>query len=188
MTIKIAIGCIFYNNAKELKRLLESIPIGVLDYFIGIDGVFKFTKEQNKDLPDYSNDGCRELIFEHSNSKEFVAIYYQNTDTTEFEKRNTYLEVCDKLGDIDILIIVDTDEYFKYEPYETPEEAWTRFKKNLEFEIRKYKDHNVFGINYIDEVGTKTYKPRVWVKPDEMRYIYGSHYHYANVKREQKDI
>jgi hypothetical protein len=47
--------------------------------------------------------------------------------------------------------------------------------------------HNVYGIPYL-EGDADTYKPRIWVNPSKMRYINGSHYHYANVETEQDTI
>lgn len=189
--MKIAIATIFYNNALELKRLLDSIPKGAIDYFIGVDGIFKYTKEQNPELSDLSDDGTQNFLLECSTSEyvdRFTRVIVSKTNSTEFEKRNTYLKVCEDLGDVDVLIITDTDEFFVYNEGTSPEQSWQRFKKNLEFEIRKYPGHNVYGIDFTDECGTRTYKPRVWVNPSEMRYIYGSHYHYANVQTENGDI
>ena len=49
--------------------------------------------------------------------------------------------------------------------------------------------HNVYGIQYEQaDSPSDTYKPRIWVNPAKMRYLNGSHYHYANVESEQKDI
>ena len=187
--MKITLATIFYNNYTELKRLIESIPKDTIDYFIGIDGIFKYTQEQHLELPELSDDGSRQLFLtDGSDSKQYVSILVNCENKTEYEKRNRYLEICTNFDDIDCIIIVDTDELFFYEPGYTPEDSWNRFRKNLEFEMRRYPGHNVFGIRYLDEAGTDTYKPRVWVNPAKMRYVYGSHYNYANIETEAKDI
>ena len=184
--MKIALATIFYNNAKELERLVNSIPDKTLGYFIGVDGIFRYIKEQHPDLSNLSVDGSREILLDQHHKK-FATCLFILDNSTEFDKRNTYLRVAEAL-EIDCIIIVDTDEMFYYEPGYTPEDSWNRFRKNLEFEMRRYPGHNVFGIRYLDEAGTDTYKPRVWVNPSKMRYVYGSHYNYANIETEAKDI
>ena len=185
--MKIALGCIYYNNYKELRRLVESIPKGAIDYFIGIDGVFKYTKEQNPNLPDISNDASSLVIHHHSKEEgKYTYVLEELPNRTEFEKRNKYLEICEKL-DIDVLIITDTDEVFVYPPGVSPEQAWDTFKKNLEFEMRRYPGHSVFGIRFL-EGDADTYKPRVWVNPGKMRYLNNSHYHYGNIETDKETI
>jgi hypothetical protein len=190
--MKIAIGCIFYNAKSELERLLKSIPNKTFDYFIAIDGIFKYTKEQNPTLPNLSTDGSRQLLL----SDEIgltritnVLSYYTDLPNLEYYKRNKYLEICEEM-DIDVLIIVDSDEFFIFPEGTKPEIAFNRFKQNLEQKIEKHGDHNVFGIHTLNIHDDKlnSYKPRIWYKPGEMRYIYGSHYHYANVIREKESI
>jgi len=189
--MKIAIGCIFYQCRTELERLVNSIPRNFIDYFIGIDGIYKYNKEQNPQLPDVSNDGSRELLMQYGGGQKYVVALSSKPNSTEFEKRNTYLEICDKLGDIDVLIIVDSDEFFLFPEGTNLKDSVFRFKRNLEFTIGKLinREHNVFGIhtlNLHDKV--ESYKPRIWYKPEEMRYLNGSHYHYANIKTEQATI
>jgi hypothetical protein len=180
--VKIALLLIFYNNKEEIQRLINSIPDKVVDYFIAIDGIFQYQAEENPDLPMKSNDGSIQVITDSASKFNNSVVIHYKPGATEFDKRNTYLENCKKLGDVDVGIVTDSDEYFHYDIGYKPEDCWQRFRKNLEFEIRKHPQHNVFGIDYIDEAGTRTYKPRVWVNPHEMRYFYGSHYMYGNIK------
>lgn len=184
--MKIAIGTIFYNSYNELNRLEDSIPKGVIDYWIKIDGVFKYTKERNPKLTDNSNDGSEMIRI--NLEKEIPTCHMSLANKTEFDKRNKYLELCESLG-MDVLIIVDSDEYFVYPEGTDPLKAWNTFKKNLEFEMRRYPGHNVFGIPTWDvETNTRSYCPRIWVNPSEMRYLNNSHYHYGNIIREAKEI
>ena len=130
----------------------------------------------------------------NSTSKKVITFLYNLPKETEFNKRNKYLEVSEKLK-IDVGIICDSDEFFIYPPQTQQEEespdrsnCWTRFKKDIEIQMIQNSKHNVYGINYIDEAGTDTYKPRIWVKPYQMRYTNNSHYHYANVVYEKETI
>ena len=189
--MKIAIATIFYNSNKELFRLLESIPPNVVDYFIGVDGIFKFTKEAYPDMPDLSASIDRlGLMLYAGDIKKCITILVDKPNSTEFEKRNAYLEECEQLQDVDALLIIDSDEFFTYEPGTKPEDSWNTFKNNLELAIKKTAgEHNVFGIRTYDPI-TKvdSYCARVWYKPHEMRYTNGSHYHYANIIREKDTI
>ena len=187
----IAIGCVFYQCYPELERLLNSIPKGFIKYFIAIDGVYRYTKEQNPELPILSNDGSRELIL--ANSNKFIPILVHKPNNLEFNKRNAYLEACEKLGgDVDVLIIVDSDEYFLYPEGTAPETAFARFKQNIEKAVRDTQQkHNVFALrtlNLNESPPYESYHPRIWYKPGQMRYLNGSHYYYGNIVTEKKDI
>jgi hypothetical protein len=185
---KIALATVFYNNRDELQRLVDSIPPGVVDYWITVDGPFRYNLDMNPNLSHKSDDGS--LMVLHNAAVKFnsnVIINYKE-GATEFDKRNTYLENCEKIGDIDAIIIIDSDEYFTYSPGLDPVEAWRRLRKNIELEMIKHPHHNVYGIEAVEGKDTQTYRPRIWTNPAKMRYVYGSHYHYANIIDEQKDI
>jgi hypothetical protein len=189
---KIAIATIFYNNRAELQRLVDSIPSKVVDYWITIDGPFKYNLDTNPDLPHHSDDGSIEVITTEAKHKfNYGVVLHYKPGATEFDKRNLYLENCQKLG-IDCLLIIDSDEYFIYphadDQGKTPKECWQRFIKNIELESIKYPHHNVYGIEALEGIDTQTYRPRIWLNPGQMRYINGSHYHYANIETEQIDI
>lgn len=181
--MKIGLFLIFYNNKEEINRLIESIPKDAIDVVIAIDGIFRYIHEKYPNLPELSNDGSRQLLV---NSEKFLTCLVDKSKSTEYEKRNAYLEICDKF-DIDVGIVTDTDEYFIYEKGVEPIEAWNRFRKNLEIQMIQKTHHNCYGIRYF-EGDADTYKPRIWIRPNNMRYIKGSHYHYADVVREAQDI
>ena len=193
--LKIALATIFYNNKDELQRLADSIQSKTIDYWITIDGPFRYNLDIEPSLPHESDDGSLDVIMESRTKFKQGVVMHNKAGSTEFEKRNTYLENCQKLN-IDVLIIVDSDEYFipdtslKPDPTKSQEEAWNRFIKNIELElIRHQSSHNVFGIPFVEvETKTETYKPRIWLNPGQMRYINGSHYHYANMETEQRDV
>lgn len=191
--MKIALGLNFYNAYDGLKRLCDSIPVGFIDYVIGIDGVYRYTKEKHPELSLVSNDGSQKILLDQADKNKFCTILMEYPNVTEFEKRNKYLEICQDMN-IDILIIVDSDEYFIYPEGTDPTTAFTQFKINLQKTIYAYNfehnnEHNVFGIRTLDiDNNYDAYRPRIWANPGQMRYIYGSHYHYANVERESEDI
>src|SRR5688500_18866600 len=108
--MKIAIATIYYNSFEEINRLLDSIPKGAVDYFIGVDGPFKYIKEKVDSetvytMPTYSTDGSTQSILEHwkYTNKFIPVIVEKGENATEFEKRNAYLETAEKLGDLDVL-------------------------------------------------------------------------------------
>lgn len=186
--MKLAIGTIFYNSKAELERLLNSIPDKAIDWFIGIDGIFQYTKEQNPNLPELSNDGSRELILSDTITPRIsnIATWFENkSNSTEYEKRNKYLEICKKL-EIDYLIIVDSDEYFVYPDGITPERSWDIFRKNFEMLARKNAfQHNVFSIRTYDpKTNSESSCPRCWYNPGDMSYVNLSHYNYGNIHNE----
>lgn len=191
-SLKIALGCNFYNARAELKRLLDSIPPGFIEYFIGVDGIYRFHKEKYPDMPDYSNDGSYTLLDEAIKDGKFAFVCQMRANKLEFEKRNAYLELCESLDyDIDVLLIVDTDEFFIYPEGTKPEDAFTQFKKNIKEMIRKHKDHNVFSIRGLNMNANPPYDcayPRIFVNPGQMRYLQFSHYYYGNIYREKKEI
>lgn len=188
--IKIALATIFYQCATELQRLVDSIPPKVIDYWITVDGPFRYNLDMNPQLPHKSNDGSLMVISNSAPKFNNAVIIEYKEGATEFDKRNTYLDICKKLkGEIDAIIIVDSDEYFIYSPGLEPLAAWQRFKKNIELEMIQHPHHNVYGIPYVHKDSpSDTYKPRIWVHPEKMRYINGSHYHYANWETEKQDI
>lgn len=186
--MKIAIATIFYNNKPELQRLADSIPDNVVDYWICVDGPFRYNLDVNPELPHKSDDGSIDVIIESRFKFNYGVVLHYKAGHTEFDKRNTYLENCQELG-IDCLLIIDSDEYFIYpDDGKTPLECWQRFIKNLELETIKYPHHNVYGIEALEGIDTQTYRQRIWLNPGQMRYINGSHYHYANIETEQIDI
>lgn len=187
--MKLAIGTIFYNSKAELKRLIESIPDKAIDWFIGIDGIFQYTKEQNPNLSDLSNDGSRELFVSDmiDRTTNIASYRFDMPNSTEYDKRNEYLNIC-RTMEIDYLIIVDSDEYFVYNEGISPERSWDIFKKNFEMLARKngFK-HNVFSIRTFNpNTNIESSCPRCWYNPADMSYVNLSHYHYGNIHNKEE--
>src|SRR5215203_4171346 len=176
--IKIALATIFYQCKDELQRLVDSFPPKVLDSWLCVDGPFRYSLDINPDLPRKSDDGSIDVITESAPKFNDAVIINHMPGATEFDKRNTYLENCSTLKDIDVIIIVDSDEFFTYAPGVDPLSAWQRFIKNIELEMIQHPHHNVYGIPYVQgDSPSDTYKPRIWVNPSQVRYINNSHYH-----------
>ena len=180
--MKIALATIFYQCKDELQRLVDSFPPHVIDFWLTVDGPFRYNLDMNPDLPHKSDDGSLMVISNAASKFNANVIINYKSGATEFDKRNTYLENCSKLTDIDVIIIIDSDEFFTYSPGIDPLSAWQRFIKNIELERIKHPHHNVYGIEAIEgKEDTQTYRPRIWINPSKMRYTNGSHYHYCNI-------
>lgn len=180
--MRLALLTIYYNSKPELLRLMTSIQPRMIDKWIFIDGIFKYVKEANPNLPSLSDDLSTELI----RNSGYNYHIEQMPEATEYEKRNRYLELCQHFN-IDYAIIVDTDEYFDYNQDCTcknkKKEAFDKFKNEFYSKAVKYAGRqNVFNIDMIEPGGHIQPRPRCWYNPGQMRYLFNSHYHYANVE------
>ena len=186
--MKIALLLIYYNNVKDIKRLIQSIPSNSVDYLIGIDGLFSYSAEKNPDMPLLSDDGSTELLLNQPKDK-FIPFIYPMPKSIEFNKRNKYLELCEILN-VDVGIIIDSDEFFYYPNNQDPVEQWTRFRNNFpKLQKSASKDtNNCFTIKcFLQEDYQLMEYARVWYRPGDMRYFGNSHYHYLNIKNGEYD-
>jgi hypothetical protein len=183
--LKIALLLIFYNNKKELERLVNSIPNNAIDMIIAIDGIFKYTAEQNPNLSLLSNDGSREFLL-NQQSKYHICLF-DMPNVIEVDKRNKYLELAEKYN-ITVGIVCDSDEYFYYYDKD-PLTQWNKFRAEMEHFAKLNKNHNIYSIKTIlaDDYALMEY-PRVWYKPGDMRYFRNSHYHYLNIKNGEYEL
>ena len=189
MSLKIALGTIFYNSHYELQRLAKSIPRNCIDYWFAVDGPFRYIVDRNPDISLRSVDGSRLFLSLETDYLFKRRVYLMDGGgLLEPDKRQIYLDKC-KDKNVDILIIIDSDEFFSYPPYTDPVEQWKVFRDNIEDALRKteYK-HNVFSMLESESNGDIHARPRVWFKPGDMEYLYGSHYHYGNMKTEYNKI
>lgn len=184
--MNIALGTIFYNNKKDLLRLCNSIPKGSINTFIGVDGIFNYNFGKDGNKTGLSNDGSREILYDLEDKGIKVHIA-SCANEIEVKKRNRYLELCEQ-NDIDLLIIVDSDEYFYYYDKD-PLTQWDKFRQEMEYFTNLNKDKNVYSIKTIlaDDYALMEYH-RIWYKPGEMRYFRGSHYHYLNMKNGEYEM
>ena len=181
--INVAIGNIFYNSARDFNRLVDTIPKGSISTFLGIDGIYSYNFCKDGNLSGLSTDRSRLILKEELEDKKGIKVHIEDCpNETQVTKRNRYLELCSKYG-IDCLIIIDSDEYFDYTEYDDPQEQWSIFKNNFEH-MTAGSIHNVYSIGAIRSDGLYTTYPRVWNKPNEMRYFRNSHYHFLNINWE----
>lgn len=146
--MKIGVGYCYYNDIESIKRGIPTFADKV-DYIFAIDGKFSL-----RDGPDYSTDGSTEYIqsFENVVIRKFVGM--------EHDKRNKYMDLAKEYG-IDVLLIIDSDEYIF-------EADWDKFRKNLE--SIKDNPQNIHGIKFYYNEKDWTPYPRIWLRPNEIRY------------------
>lgn len=147
-----------YSNPQELRRCYSSLQ-GKVDFMICHFGPYN----------DYDNSGALRDNFEDCTkvARDYGAVFFQNTTPLpEFVKRS-FASIYAEALELDFLIIIDSDEYI-----DTSQTNWDKFKENaIDVAVNKYKGmYNIFST--LVEYGNQTYKalPRVWFRPDEVRY------------------
>jgi hypothetical protein len=178
--LKIAVGTIFHEKPKELKRLGESLSHIGIDYWFLIGGGFADSPGDPRE-----SDAVCDVIEELENSEnehgtQGISIEYEYCDGTEFMKRMKYLDLCRQFG-CNGLVIIDSDEY----AYENEEwgfkRDWEKFRRYFYGRMEMNPNHNVYSIPFIwNEYLAVDYHPRCWGYPDKMRYVHGSHYKFGN--------
>jgi glycosyltransferase involved in cell wall biosynthesis len=156
---KLAAGIICYNDAKGLKRLLDSIHEHV-DYAFVIDGKYK----DYIGSTDYSTDGSDFIAHSYPN-----VVFEKCADHQEV-KRTKYLDIAG-VANCDFLLVLDCDEYVTGD--------WKKFKDNLN-DIKKFEERLTvyqacWNISYQYEPNRKGCLPRLIYKPYRFRYI--THYY-----------
>jgi hypothetical protein len=174
VTIKIAIGLVFYEDMNGLARTLLSVADHVHEIFC-IDGVYnRHPLAPTAGASDgLSHDGSREICKAFSNVSLIDMPF-----VTEVQKRNRYLELA-KEKECDLLIILDSDEYV---PTKEGCNDWERFYSQIEkVVLQKYRMcYNMFNM-YLHDVGMTddanqwTHKPRLLFKPYQIEYWYNHH-------------
>ena len=145
--VLIGVGFCYYQDIESIKRGIPTF-IDNVDYVFAIDGRFSL-----RDGPDYSNDGSTEFLEQYKNViiEKFVGM--------EHDKRQRYVELAKKYK-IDVLIIIDSDEY-------VDSADWTLFRENIS-KILQSED-NIHGVNFFTD-GNITQYPRIWIRPHQIRY------------------
>lgn len=175
--MRIAAGISFYQDAKGLKRCLDSIAQHV-DFIFAVDGRYK-----NFNAPDaLSTDGSRAVVQEYPN-----ALLVDAPDMMEFEKRDFYMRLCEST-DVDVLLIIDSDEFV-----DNRLTSWDDFRAVLPGLIAgaaetwpgdtavEIGNRHIFKVAYQDSLHFASkklmYWPRVVYKPSELQY-YKKHYEF----------
>jgi len=112
-SMKIAIGLIFFNDVKSLKRCIPTLQP---DKIYAVDGRFKNFNTPNP----LSTDGSREYLKTFKNVKLIDA-----PDLEEVDKRNIYLKKCEE----EFLLRIDSDEWV--------EGDWSLFRREIEDKVKE---------------------------------------------------
>lgn len=190
--LKVAVGTVFHNKPDELKRMLYSMPPDAVDTWILIGGAFaeSHDPQRNTDAKTLNVINTFRSEQEESGSNGIEVVFGDMPESSEFQKRMRYVDVCRQLG-VNCLFIVDSDEYV----YENPRVDWANFKTDAErfrrfcysFLVR-YPKHNVYSIDIIQsEYLGKDMYPRIWMSPDQVCYIRGSHFKFGNPETDPID-
>ncbi|MHA2142573.1 MAG: glycosyltransferase family A protein [Candidatus Thorarchaeota archaeon] len=171
--MKWAAGIIFYDDKKSLERCLESI-YEHLNHVICVDGRFK-----KFDSPhDLSTDGSREIVLSYSNTLLVDVVGKHQPD-----KRNRYLELSKDYG-IDILLVIDSDQYAVGDFQEFQEDA---LKATQHIKKRPY----VFGITIRNEKRGFSYSfdsLRLYYQPALLRMHPICHYYLYDISSEPPSL
>lgn len=141
--MKTAAGVCWYMD-HLIIRCLDSLQ-GHFDYIFVIDGKFTLNPAEN----DYSDPKLREKVAKYPN---VIMVDYIGH---EEDKRDQYLILCKKY-DVDVLLIVDSDEYIEKRT------DWDLFNSNLQG-----LSEGIYGIHMWPN---DIHSPRLWVKPYNFRY------------------
>lgn len=164
MTLKIGIGLSCYQDFDSLRRMLMSCQQYPIDKIIAVDGRYDGypTKEE------YSDQDVLDL-FDSFQTKVEVFPYAGNQNA----KRQIYF---DNAKNLDVLIVMDTDEYFL--PKQT---NWPLFVEDMEQKIRDnahtYKQAYCLPVYLLNKGvqkmpdGYHENLPRIFNRPTELRYV-----------------
>jgi len=172
--LRVAAGIIGFNDKEGLRRTINSVYKGV-DLIIYIDGKFP-TFPYSSDL---SDDGSRELILNGFAEKSILV----DCPEPEYNKRQKYLDLCEQY-DIDVLLIIDTDEYIIDEFSD-----WSMFREECyqRMFIENKETQNIFNIKMLNRISVAgghvldlwVSYPRIWFRPSDMHYARGRHYEFV---------
>jgi hypothetical protein len=161
MTLSLAIGIIFYQDAAGLKRLVESLE--PLDPYVSsiyaVDGRFVGPDYGSAEDPELSND-----LGDFNNIKlKIISL----PNKKEWYKRQAYLEECYN-DRPDFLLVLDSDEYLHVDDINEFEKSLLLIKQ---LDNPLYIYHNVYDVRFIDKVEKmENTKPRLWFRPNQMEY------------------
>lgn len=155
--------------------MLYSLKPYPIDYIIAVDGKFKdFDKDKGKAVSDI--EVIKLLTIAEANNKHTRVKHITATNRTETEKRQLYFDECAYL-DIDILIIIDSDEYII-----GPATNWDLFTQDLYYKINSNNTYRqgyciptlmgdtIYG-KHSDIDGSVWNLPRLFYKPADLQYV-----------------
>lgn len=178
--MKIAIGLSFYEDYKSLRRMLQSLEPYPVDLIIAVDG--KYKEWSDPTAPNLSN---AKRVLDTFRSFRIPFRYVGIGGLTQIEKRTLYFEYCNK-EDIDVLIVMDSDEYIIED-----KTNWSLFTKDLEQKIKTnntrqctqsysipIQGYDIQG-DRTESTNNPTHILKAFYKPSELEY-HGNHYTIRN--------
>ncbi|UVF62248.1 glycosyltransferase [Nitrososphaeria virus YSH_1032793] len=156
--MKIALSTPYWNDKLGLERLFNSIDIsqeGIPDYWIVIDGKYDLNDSPNI----WSTDGSSEYLISLGEVVNGMKIIHKEFHGTEHDKRQIYLDLCREL-DIDILIRIDSDEYFS-------KVNWKLLRDFIPNLNQKVNYHCIWSCFTGKSYG---WYPKLWIRPYEIDY------------------
>jgi hypothetical protein len=174
MTLKIGIGLSFYEDFDSLRRMLMSCQQYPIDKIIAIDGRYEGYPTKN----DHSHKDVLDLFDAFQTRVElFDLVANQNS------KRQLYFDMAKNL---DIIIVMDSDEYF------LPDKTnWPLFVEDLEDKVKAnahtYKQAYCLPVYLLDKGVQKMPEdyyenlPRIFHRPTELQYV-DDHFSIRNKK------
>lgn len=150
----------------------ESYPI---DFIIAVDGKYEGYPTKN----DLSSKECKDLL----KTFQTKTILYEAPNRSQNAKRQVYFDLAQKWN-LDVIIVMDTDEYFLHE-----KTNWPLFIEDLEQKIKDNAHtwrHAYCLPVYLKDKGTQQMEqgyyenlPRIFYRPWELRYV-DDHYTIRN--------
>lgn len=174
--LKIGIGLSFYQDFDSLRRLLQSLQSYPIDRIIAMDGRYKGHSGKEP----LSDKKTRDLF----KTIQTPVTLVDAPDSSQIVKRSLYFSEC-KLFDIDVIIVMDSDEYIIHD-----KTSWPRFMQELEEHIAMNKDTYIqaYTIPLLINQKGQRYPPnhlinsaRVFHRPWELQYV-DNHFTVRNKK------
>lgn len=177
--MKIGIGLCIYEDFDSLRRMLQSLEPYPIDLIIAVDG--KYKEWPDPAAPNLSN--AKQLL-DVFRSFRIPFRYVGVAGLTQIEKRNLYFDYCNT-EDIDILIVMDSDEYIIAD-----KTNWSMFIQDVEQKIKTNPSRQQsYGIaaqgfniqgNSTKRGGSISYPFKLFCnKPEELEY-WNNHYTIRN--------
>lgn len=142
--MRIGLACISWEQPKGLERLLRSALW--FDRIMVFDGRYKERKDGQELTPEYV-----EICKKHG------AELFLTPNLQQYEKRNLYFQ---NSGDLDILIVLDDDEYLSY---------WNRYEFEVSFKNHRLKNRFAYKLPTLDK-GQIGNNPRIFWNPTKCFY------------------
>ena len=173
--LKIGIGLSFYEDFDSLRRMLMSCQSYPIDLIIAVDGIYKGYPAKNFD--------SSKKVIDLFKAFQTPVLHQSFPNFNQNAKRQVYFDLS-KANDLDVIIVMDTDEYFLHD-----QTNWPLFMEDLEQKINNdaHTWRRAYCLPvYLKDKGTQQMEqgyyenlPRIFYKPWELRYV-DDHYTIRN--------